>query len=136
MAKISPKNIAEAIHTATKDKSGADLDRVLKRSVKVLWQKRMLGKSNDILKELQNILEKKAGIVRMKVTTRGKMETTERHKLESEIKEKYKAGKVVGEFFENEEVLGGVRVEVGDEVIDATYRNRLRQLERFLIQEK
>ncbi|MBI3305606.1 F0F1 ATP synthase subunit delta [Candidatus Nomurabacteria bacterium] len=136
MATITPKNIAEAIYNATKDKSGRELEESLRGSVRVLWQKRMIGKSDDILKELQNIFERKEGVVRVKVTTAAKMEEGVRKKLEWELKEKHKARALLSEFFEERDVLGGMRVEVGDEVTDATYRNRLRQLEKFLMQEK
>ena len=37
---------------------------------------------------------------------------------------------------EKEELLGGMRVEVGDEVLDTSYRSGLRKLESFLKQEK
>jgi len=133
MAKISPKNIAEAIYDAARGKSGGELDYVLKRGAQVLRDRRMLGKSEDVLGALQNIIEKKTGTVRMKVTTAKSMESTERKRLENEIKEKYKAQIVISEFFEKEELLGGMRVEVGDEVLDATYKSKLRQLEEFLI---
>ena len=133
MTAISTKNMAYTIYSVAKDKSGIELEKILKRSVKVLWQKRMLGKSDDILEELQNIFDEKAGIVRMKVITATKMENVERKKLENEFREKYKAQSVVGEFFEKPDVLGGIRVEVGDEIMDATYKNKLCQLEKFLI---
>jgi len=35
-----------------------------------------------------------------------------------------------------EELLGGERIEVGDEVLDNTYRRKLQELEKFLKQEK
>ena len=136
MAKISPKNIAEAVYKATEGKSKQDLTAVLKRSVRVLENKRMLGKSEEVLNALQNILDKKTGTVRMKVATARKMGHPERSKLEDEIKKKHKAQVVVGEFLEKGELLGGARVEVGDEVLDTTYSNKLHQLEKFLIQGK
>ncbi len=136
MAKISPKNIAEAVSRATEGKSGHDLVAVLKRSAEMIQKKRMLSKSGEILSTLQNIFDKKTGTIRMKVTTAKKIGSTEREKLEHEIKEKYKAKSVLSEFFEKEELLGGIRVEVGDEVLDTTYKNKLEQLESFLIQGK
>ncbi|OGI76322.1 hypothetical protein A3C67_00390 [Candidatus Nomurabacteria bacterium RIFCSPHIGHO2_02_FULL_42_19] len=136
MAKISPKNIAEAVYKATEGKSKQDLTAVLKRSVRVLENKRMLGKSEEVLNALQNIFDKKTGTVRMKVATAKRMEHPKRSKLEDEIKIKYKAQIVVGEFLEKEELLGGARVEVRDEVLDTTYSNKLHQLEKFLIQGK
>lgn len=136
MTKISPKTIAEAIYEAAKGKSGGELKSVLERSAQLLRDKRMLGRSKDVLSALQNIIDKKTGVVRMKVTTAKRMEGVERKKLENEITEKYKAQRAIGEFFEKSELLGGVRIEVGDEVLDNTYKNKLRKLENFLIQEK
>ena len=136
MMKISPKNFAEAVYEVTLDKSGQELAVVLKRSTQILKQLRMLSKSGEILNALQNIFDKKTGTVRMKVSTAKKMEREERSKLENEIKKKYMAQIVEGEFFEKEELLGGIKVEVGDQILDNTYRNRLRELEKFLIQAK
>lgn len=136
MTKISPKTIAEAIYEAAKGKSGGELKSVLERSAQLLRDKRMLGRSKDVLSALQNIIDKKTGVVRMKVTAAKRMESVEMKKLENEITEKYKAQTAIGEFFEKPELLGGVRIEVGDEVLDNTYKNKLRKLENFLIQEK
>ena len=52
---------------------------------------------------------------------------------EEEIKQKYKAQKIISEYFEKEEVLGGMKVEVGYEVLDNTYKSKLQKLEKFLI---
>lgn len=136
MAKISPKNIAEAIYEMTENKSEQDLVAVLKRSAQILKDKRMLGKSDEVLIALQNIFDKKTGTIRMKVTTAKSLELDGRSKLEKEIKERYKAQNIISEFFEKEELLGGIKIEVGDEVLDSTYRNKLQKLEKFLIQEK
>jgi F-type H+-transporting ATPase subunit delta len=133
MAKISPKNIAEAIYLGSHGKSGAELENVLKRSAKVLQDKRMLGESEDILSLLQDMVDKKEGIVRMKVTTAKTMTHEEKKHLEEEIKQKYKAQKIISEYFEKEEVLGGMKVEVGYEVLDNTYKSKLQKLEKFLI---
>src|SRR6185503_5216493 len=91
MQKISPKNIAQAIYDASKGKSGSDLGLIAKRGAKVLQDKRMLNKSEEVLKALSNIFEKEGGIIRAKVTTAKKLTGEDRHRLEKEIKEKYKA---------------------------------------------
>ena len=136
MAKISSKNIAEAVYNATVGKSKQDLVAVLKRSAQMFQKKRMLNKSGEILSALQDIFDKKEGAIRMKVMTAGDIGYEEKSKLENEIKEKYKAKIVISEFFEKKELLGGMRVEIGDEVIDSTYRKKLHELENFLMQEK
>lgn len=136
MQKISTKNIAEALYEATKDKTGAELDEILKRSVFALNKKRMLGKSEDILQALQNILDKKTHTIRLKVTAAKILAKEDQTKIENETKVKYKGDRVISEFFVKEELLGGMRVEVGDEVLDTTYKNKLHKLEKFLIQSK
>ncbi|OGI95187.1 hypothetical protein A2917_00855 [Candidatus Nomurabacteria bacterium RIFCSPLOWO2_01_FULL_42_17] len=136
MSKVSPKNIAEAIYEATEGKSGASLAPAIKNSVQILHSKRMLGKSEEVLKELQNIFDKKTGTIRAKITTGRDLGTEERKRIESEIKENYKGKSVVSEFFKKEELLGGVRIEVGDEVRDSSYKNQLEKLKNFLMQEK
>lgn len=136
MMKISPKNIAEAIYRATEGRSGEDLEIVLKSSAQALKEKRMLGKSDEVLNTLQNIFDKKTNTVRMKVTSAKSLDSHERSKLENEIKEKYKAQIVIGKFLEKEEIMGGMKVEIGNEVLDNTYINKLQKLEKFLMQEK
>lgn len=136
MAKISEKNMAEAIYMATQGKTGADLKAVSSRILAVLENKRMLGKSDEVLRALQNIFDRKSRTVRMKVISAKKLANTEKHELTQEVKKRYKAGEVVSEFFEREELLGGMRVEVGEEVLDTTYRSRLNSLGKFLRKEK
>ena len=136
MAKISPKNIAEAVYVATEGKLGQDLTTMIRRSVKMLKEKRMLGRSDEVLDALQSIFDKKTGTVRAKITTAKSIGHQEKKNLENEIKEKYKAQNVLSEFFEKKELLGGMKIEVGDEVLDSTYRKKIQELEKFLIQRK
>lgn len=133
MSKLSVKNIAEAIYDASHDKSGNELGLVLKRSAQVLKDKRMLGKSKDVLIALQKMIDKKTNTIRAKVTTAKSLSPSERKKIEEGIKEKYKGEVIVNEFFENRELLGGMRVEVENEILDTTYRARLEKLEKFLM---
>ena len=85
---------------------------------------------------MQNIIDKKTNTVRLKVITAKILSKEDQAKIENETKIKYKGDKVISEFFVKGELLGGVRVEVGDEVLDTTYKNKLQKLEKFLIQSK
>jgi len=59
MQKISPKNIAEAVYEATEGKSTAEQELILKRTVHILQDKRLLGKSKYILKPCKILSIKK-----------------------------------------------------------------------------
>ncbi|MDE2399835.1 MAG: F0F1 ATP synthase subunit delta [Patescibacteria group bacterium] len=133
MAKISAKNIAEAIYIASEGKHGNDLSIILKNGAKMISNKRMIGHSENILKALQDIIDKKNNTIRANITSAKPLTNEQRKNLEHQIKEKYKAERVESVFFEKSELLGGIRIEVGDEVTDSTYKNKLSKLENFLI---
>jgi hypothetical protein len=79
------------------------------------------------------IIDEKTNTIRAKITTAKNLSAGERKKIEEDIKQKYKGEVIISEFFEKKELLGGMRVEVGSEVLDTTFRTRLRKLEKFLI---
>ena len=124
MSKISIKNIAEAIY---------DTKAEPKMVVQFLNNKKMLSKSEEILDELQKMIDKKEGIVRMKVKSAKQIPENKKRELEEEMKNKYKAKEIVSEYFEDKSLLGGMKIEIGDDTIDGTYRNKLNQLEKHLI---
>lgn len=133
MTKISTKKLAEAIYEATLGLSNADSVNIVKNIIVMLKNKKMLGKSEEILKHLQDIIDQKSGIVRARISSAKVVSEKEKKELENELKEKYKAREIISEYFEKKELLGGVKVEVGNEVWDNTYRNKLNQLSKLLI---
>ena len=133
MSKISPKNLASAIYSATEGKSGSALAQAVKKSAEMLRDKRMLGKGDEVLKSLQQLIDKKEETIRMKIIGAKKLSSTEEKKIEHEVKDRYKARHIVSEFIEDKEMLGGYRVEVGEEVWDSTWRTGLKKLEKALV---
>ena len=133
MTKISINNLVFAIYESSKDKSGEELENVLKNSVRLLSEKRSLGKSKKILSKLEEIVDKKNEIVRAKVhsTTEIKKKTID--EIEDFIKKRYKVKNVILDFEINERLLGGIKIEVGDEVIDLTLKNKIHKLKNYLI---
>ena len=134
MSKISVKNIAEAIERETEGKSGAELLAVLKNTVEFLHKKRMLSQSEAILSAFEKKINEKNGIVKIKVRSAKEIPENKKKTLEKEIKEKYGAKEIESVYLQDLKLLGGMKIEIGDEVLDDTYRNRLNQLEKVLIQ--
>lgn len=125
MSKISIKNIAEAIYGGNAEP---------KAVVNFLNKKGLLSKSEEILKELENIENKEKGIIKMKVKSAVRVDDIKRKQIEDKIKIKYQAREIKSTYLEDKSLLGGMKLEVGEEVIDTTYRNKLNQLEKYLIQ--
>lgn len=133
MSKISTKNIALSIYEITKDKSGQDLEDVLIKIVKFLDKKRLFSKASDILKKLEELINKEEGIVGVRITYKQKPDKSISEKLEELLKKKYSANKLEIIENENKKILGGIKIEVEDEVIDLTLKNKMNQLQNYLI---
>ena len=134
MAKVSIQNITDGIYEATAGKTGKDLELALKNTVQFLNKKNLLSQSEAILSELEKLINKKEDRIKIKVRSAIHISESKRHELEHEMKEKYKAKHVESEYFEDKNLLGGMKIEVGEDVLDSTYRNKLNQLEKVLIQ--
>ncbi len=133
MAKISINNISNAIYESLKDKKGNDLDLAILNTIQLLKEKHLLNKKEEILEKLEGIIDKEDGIVRAKVYTRDKLGNKEEKELEEYLKHKHKAKQVYLEKIENKEILGGIKIEIGNEITDLSLSKKLHQLQDYLI---
>lgn len=133
MASISIKNLAQALYESSLNKEGAVLDSILAKSVLFMRDKNLIGKKKEILKALDDIINKEEGIIKAKISTSIKLKKEVEIQIEEFIKEKYKAKEVILEINENPKLLGGIKIEIGDEVIDTTLSNKIHQLQNYLI---
>ena len=133
MVKISTKNIAEAIFLATKDKSGKELEDSLLNVVEFLAKKNLLAKAPEILKHLDHVVHREAKIVHAKVSSRNELTRKTVDELKHALKHRYKAEDIVLDLSEDKSLLGGIRIEAKDEVIDLSLRNKLNQLQNHLL---
>lgn len=133
MASISIKNLARAMYESSFDKKGGDLDSALAKCVIYMRDKNLIGKKEEILRELENIINKEEGIVKAKVSTSDKLKDTTERDIVELIKKKYNAETVQIEKYENPKLLGGIKIEIGDDIIDTTLSNKIHQLQDYLI---
>lgn len=131
MAAISNNDIARSIYSFLQDKGGTEAENS-KKIVQFLFRKRLLSKSNDILSKLENIFNAEMGIVKVKVSCAGKLRDSARKDLMNFLKRRYGAKEFILEEHFDESLLGGLRVEVGDEVADLTLKNKIGKLQEYL----
>ena len=93
-----------------------------------------MSKAPDILKQLKKIVNESEGIIEAKVSTAKRLGATERYQLIQELKQRYKAKDVTLSEVINEKLLGGLKVEVKDEVIDLTTKGKILKLQTYLMQ--
>ena len=133
MSTVSIKNLAFAIYESSLNKTDDDLDLIMRDSAKLIACKNLLSKSEQILSTLENIIDKEKGIVRAKISFKTKITKKNEGEIIDFIKKKYKAREVIIELKENPKTLGGIKIEIEDEIIDTTLRYKLNQLQNYLI---
>ena len=133
MATISINNIARAIYESSLEKSGGDIDVVVKNAVSLISKKHLMGKSKEIIAQIEKIMDKNEGLVRASISSKVKLTKKETDEIEEFIKKRYKAKNTITEWKIDEKLLGGIKIEVGDEIIDTTLKNKIRKLENYLI---
>ena len=132
MPAISNNNIANAIFQGSKGKTGNDLHKYSQNVVKFLAKKRFLSKSRDILERLNKIANDKEGIIEVKLRSAKRLAPETKHHLATTLKKRYRAKDVVWNEVIDEKLLGGFRVEINDEVIDLTIKNKINKLQEHL----
>jgi len=133
MTNISIKNIAEAIYETTLDKEGPALEQALEKSAIFLKDKNLLGKKDEILQALEKIINKEKGIVKIKVSSNKKIDQEILTETEDFIKKKYTAKEIITESEVDPKLLGGLKIEIGDDIIDGTLVDKIHQLQNYLI---
>jgi F-type H+-transporting ATPase subunit delta len=133
MATLSHNDIAKAIYLVSKDKTGSELHNVYASVTKFLARRRLLSKSKDILERLDKIINQEKGRIVVKVSGAKKLKEESKKELNHFLKERYKAKEVVLAEGLDEGLIGGMKIEVNDEIIDLSVKNKIKKLQEHLI---
>jgi len=131
MSTISNNDIARSIYLASKDQS--DLVQFSKQVTQFLNRKRLLSKSKDILSNLNKIINQEEGIVEIRVTSGKVLGEKEKHDLMHVLAKRYNAKDTSMIYKVDERLVGGYKIEVNDEVIDLSIKNKINKLQEHLI---
>jgi len=85
----------------------------------------------DVLKNYRRLLRLELEKRRARVETASQLDSSVSSELVNNLKKKY-GSDLTTEFVVNRELLGGMRVRVGNDVWDGTVRNRLERLQQQL----
>ncbi|HBB49478.1 TPA: hypothetical protein DEQ22_00235 [Candidatus Nomurabacteria bacterium] len=130
MATLSNKDIANAIYGFLKDKNGSR--DAFREVVKFLQKKRLLGRSKAILESLRRVVNEEEGELEAEVQSVRSLPDKNKKEISEFLKRKYGAKQLILKESLDAGLLGGFRIEVKDEVIDLTSRNKLRKLQAHL----
>jgi len=125
MKSASAKNLAEVLLESP--------DLSMKDFVAYLAKKKMLKDTDAIIEQYTKLYNKKHDIVEATVTLIERLSEHKRLELREALKKKYKAKEV--HLFERVDarLIGGIKIQVGDEIYDSSLQSALRQLETQLL---
>ena len=132
MANTSNIDIARAIYLSSEDKVGSETS-FIKNVVKFLVRKRFLYRAKDILFNLEKIIHQENGTIMVKLSSAKALSEETKREIAHSLKERYSAHKVIYEESIDEKLLGGMRIEVNDEIIDLTIKNKVKKLQEYLM---
>ena len=117
------------MHKVTTDLTGKNLEQVLENFVLLLSRDRKLKQANNIIKEFVDYADKLAGIVKIEITIA--------EKISGELLEKIKkhfGDKVSAETKIDPSILGGIKIFMGDKILDASLKTQLLKFKKGLCQ--
>jgi F-type H+-transporting ATPase subunit delta len=130
MTAISNNNIAEAIYLAAQEDKNSE--QFYEKVIQFLSRRRLLPKAPDILFRLNKIINGHNEVVAAKVSSVIKIDETTNKKLAEILTKHYSAKEIDLTEIIDEKLLGGFKIEVGDEVIDLTIKNKIKKLQEHL----
>lgn len=128
MAKNTPKTYALALLESVKGLSDKKLSEVLKNFVQLVARDHKLKQMPKIISEFTRLAKKEQGIEEIKIKSA--------HELDEKTIEKIKNifGKNTEATTEIEkEMLGGIKIKIGDKILDASLKTQLNKLKQTLI---
>lgn len=98
-----------------------------------LKKKGLLKQAPAIMAEYQRLHNAKHGIVEALVTLTARLDEKDRASLKEALKKKYGAKEVRIEEKVDQRLIGGMKIRIGDEVLDTSLQNSLGQLQAQLL---
>lgn len=107
------------------------LDEHGKNFIKTLTLHRRLPCLPDIYELYEELRLKYEQVVKADVISAIKLETEQKAKLEQALQKRLRV-KIIPQYQEDNELLGGMIIRIGDRVIDGSVRNKLARLRKYL----
>ncbi|NLX92181.1 MAG: F0F1 ATP synthase subunit delta [Firmicutes bacterium] len=100
----------------------------------LLIDKNRIGYLDSIIEQFRLLADQKKNILNITIASAFPVNDLQCQKLKEKYKKKYKASDVRIHLLEDKSLLGGIKVIIGDTVIDGTVKNRLEELKKSLLQ--
>ncbi len=122
---ISIKKIAKELIEKTKNVSKKEQEKIIRSTIYSLGSRGLSKYFNKLVNEVEK-LSAKSYQLKATIETAHQLDKKMLDVIEKELKTVY--GDIQFNVVENKELLGGVRIKIGDTLLDASLKNRLKKL--------
>jgi len=133
MSKISDNNIAQGVYKAVKGKTGAELESALASTFMLLAKKGLLKRSEVVINALHEIINKENKVIDVKLYSAVKLTPDNINEIQDALKSRYDAETVNISQLIDESLIGGIKIIIGDEILDLTFKKKVAQLKKHLL---
>lgn len=130
MKKLSPRQYAELLYELVVNARKAEIPDRVKKFLDILVRGRALAQVSRIIQVFQALVDVRSGIVRLRVTGARKIP----HTVYATLLKTLKAKELAMEEYVDSDVIGGLKIEIGDRIIDGTVRKQLENMRLALAQ--
>lgn len=113
------------------DAATAGEPKAIRSLLDLLLERERIALFPQIAVAYNDLVERRAGIVRGRITTAKELSTSEREDLVRRL-ERSSGKKIRATFAVDESLIGGAKVQIGDRLIDSSLKAQLAELEREL----
>ncbi len=131
--KITATQYAKSLYEVTREKTQSEIDGFVANFFKVLKKNNQLKLAGKIMEKFSAIHDAKNGIVEATVTSASKLDEKSLKEVEKFVAKKYEAKKVILKNVVKKEIKGGIILQVGDEMMDASVIRKISDLKAVLI---
>lgn len=100
----------------------------------LLIDKNRIGYLDSIIEQFRILADQKMNILNITIASALPVNDLQCQKIKEKYKKKYEASEVKIHLLEDKSLLGGIKVIIGDTVIDGTVKSRLEELKKSLLQ--
>jgi F-type H+-transporting ATPase subunit delta len=129
--KYSARQYAQALIEALEGVAPSDEEKILDNFVEVLASNNDLRMFDDISQEFHKLELVKKGIKQVEITSAKPISRENEHQIVEELNKLVK-GKIEVKKTIDEKLIGGVIIQMEDQMIDASVKNNLEQLKKGL----
>ena len=131
--KITVTQYAKALYASSKEKSTGEIPGIVANFLKVLKKNNQMKLARKIVEKFSQIYDKNNGIISATVTSVRELDEKNLKEVEDFVVKKYEAKKVILQNIVRKDIKGGIILQVGDEMLDASVVRKISDLKTILI---